>query len=190
MAGEEDIELVLDEARQAMDKTVQSLRKDSLRIRTGRASTALLDGVMADYFDAPTPLNQLANLTTPDARLIVISPYDKTAAPAIEKAILGSGLGLTPNSDGSVIRISIPALTEERRKDLVKQVKKLAEDHKVGVRDARRDSLAMLKDLENEGGLGKDDRHRGEKQVQDLTNSFIAKIDDLCAEKEKEVLEV
>jgi len=190
MAGEEEVELVLEEARQAMEKTVQSLRKDSLRIRTGRASTSLLDGVMVDYFDTPTPLNQLANLTTPDPRLIVISPYDKSAMQGIEKAILASDLGLTPSSDGSVIRISIPALTEERRKDLVKQVKKMAEDHKVGVREARRDSIAMLKDLESEGGLGKDDRHRADKQVQDLTDGFIAKIDELCAEKEKEVLEV
>jgi ribosome recycling factor len=190
MAADEDVELVLEEARSAMEKTVGSLKKDLLRIRTGRASTALLDGVMVDYFDAPTPLNQLANLTTPDPRLIVVSPYDKSAAPGIEKAIHASDLGLTPSNDGSVIRIAIPPLTEERRKDLVKQVRKMAEDHKVSVREARRDSIAMLKDLENEGGLGKDERHRADKQVQDLTDSFAAQIDDVGAEKEKEVLEV
>jgi ribosome recycling factor len=189
-AADDDIALVLEEAGSAMEKTIQSLKKDLLRIRTGRASTALLDGVTVDYFDTPTPLNQLANLTTPDPRLIVISPYDKSAAPGIEKAIFGSDLGLTPTNDGSVIRISIPPLTEERRKDLVKQVKKIAEGHKVGVREARRDSLAMLKDLESDSGLGKDDRHRADKQVQDLTDSFTAKIDEVAAEKEKEVLEV
>ncbi len=187
--ADDDVALVLDEAREAMDKTIQSFRKELQRVRTGRASTTLLDGVMVDYFDAPTPLNQLANLTTPDLRLIVISPYDKSASANIEKAILASDLGLTPSNDGSVIRIAIPPLTEERRKDLVKQVHKMAEDHKVGVREGRRDAISMLKDLESEG-LGKDDRHRGEKSVQDLTDEFTARVDELTAEKEKEVLEV
>ena len=191
MAGaEDDVAVVLDEARSAMEKTVQSFRKELLRVRTGRASTALLDGVLVDYFDASTPLNQLANLTTPDPRLIVINPYDKSASAGIEKAILASGLGLTPSNDGSVIRIAIPALTEERRKDLVKQVRKTAEGHKVGVREGRRDAIAMLKDLESDSGLGQDDRRRAEKKVQDLTDESIAKIDALTAEKEKEVLEV
>ena len=189
-AGDEDVALILDEAKSAMDKTVQSLKKDVQRVRTGRASTALLDGVMVDYYDTPTPLNQLANLTTPDPRLIVISPYDKSATQGIEKAIHASDLGLTPSNDGSVIRISIPPLTEERRKDLVKQVRKMAEVHKIGLREARRDAIALLKDLESEGGLGQDERHRADKQVQDLTDSFTAKIDALAAEKEKEVLEV
>lgn len=189
MADDDDVGLVLGEAREAMDKTIQSFRKELQRVRTGRASTALLDGVMVDYFDTPTPLNQLANMTTPDPRLIVISPYDKSAMANIEKAILASDLGLTPSNDGSVIRIAIPALTEERRKDLVKQVRKMAEDHKVGVREGRRDAISMLKDLESDG-LGKDDRHRAEKSVQDLTDEFIAKVDALTAEKEKEVLEV
>ena len=189
MADESDVELVLEEARDAMDKTIQSFRKDLTRVRTGRASTNLLDGVMVDYFDTPTPLNQLANLTAPDARLIVVSPYDKSASAGIEKAIVAANLGVTPSNDGSVIRISIPALTEERRKDLVRQVRKLAEEHKVGVREGRRDGIAMLKDLENDG-LSKDDRHRAEKSVQDLTDQFVAKVDELTAEKEKEVLEV
>ena len=187
--ADEDAGLVLDEARDAMDKTVQSFRKELQRVRTGRASTALLDGVMVDYFDTPTPLNQLGNLSVPDPRLLVISPFDKGASANIEKAILASGLGLTPSNDGSVIRIAIPALTEERRKDLVKQVRKIAEDHKVGVRESRRDAISMLKDLEGDG-LGKDDRHRAEKSVQDLTDQFVAKVDELMAEKEKEVLEV
>ena len=187
---DEDVRVVLDETREAMEKSVQSFRKELQRVRTGRASTSLLDGILVEYFGSPTPLNQLANLTTPDPRLIVISPYDKSALAAIEKAILASDLGLTPNNDGSVVRIAIPPLTEERRKDLVKQVRKMAEEHKVGVREGRRDAISMLKDLESEGGLGKDDRHRAEKSVQDLTDAFIAQVDQLTAEKEKEVLEV
>ena len=188
--ADEDVELVLGETSDVMDKTIQSFRKDLQRIRTGRASTNLLDGVMVDYFDTPTPLNQLANLTTPDPRLIVVSPYDKSASAGIEKAILASDLGLTPSNDGSVIRIAIPQLTEERRKELVKQVRKMAEGHRVGLREGRRDAIGMLKDLENDGGLGKDERHRAEKGVQDLTDQFTAKVDELTAEKEKEVLEV
>ena len=187
--ADEDVGLVLDESREAMDKTIQSFRKELQRVRTGRASTTLLDGVMVDYFDTPTPLNQLANLTTPDPRLLVISPYDKSAFANIERAILASDLGLTPSSDGSVIRIAIPTLTEERRKDLVKQVGKLAEDHKVGIREGRREAISLLKELENDG-LGKDDRRRAEKSVQDLTDEFTARVDELTAEKEKEVLEV
>jgi ribosome recycling factor len=188
--ADEDVELVLSETSEAMDKTIQSFRKDLQRIRTGRASTNLLEGVMVDYFDAPTPLNQLANLTTPDPRLIVVSPYDKTASAGIEKAILASDLGLTPSNDGAVIRIAIPQLTEERRKELVKQVRKMAEGHRVGLREGRRDAISMLKDLETDGGLGKDDLHRAEKTVQDITDQFTTKVDELTAEKEKEVLEV
>jgi len=187
--ADDDVGLVLEAGREAMDKTIQSFRKELQRVRTGRASTMLLDGVMVDYFDTPTPLNQLANLTTPDPRLIVISPYDKSASANIEKAILASDLGLTPSNDGSVIRIAIPSLTEDRRKELVKQVGKLAEDHKVGVREGRRDAISLLKELENDG-LGKDDRRRAEKTVQDLTDEFTEKIDVLTAEKETEVLEV
>lgn len=187
--ADDDVGLVLEETRESMDKSIQSFRKELQRIRTGRASTNLLDGVIVDYFDTPTPLNQLANLTTPDPRLIVISPYDKSASANIEKAILASDLGLTPNNDGSVIRIAIPPLTEERRKDLVKQVRKMAEDHKVGIRESRREAISLLKDLESDG-LGKDDRHRAEKSVQDLTDQFIVRVDELTADKEKEVLEV
>jgi len=187
--ADEDVQLVLDEASEAMDKAIKSLRHDLLSVRTGRASTALLDGISVDYFGAPTPLNQLANLSTPDPRLLVIAPFDKSTMQAIEKAIQTSDLGLTPTNDGKVIRISIPPLTEERRRDMVKQVKKLAEEHKVGVRESRRAAIAMLKDLENEG-LPRDDRHRAERQVQELTDAHVAKIDEIAAAKEKEVLEV
>jgi len=189
MADSEDVELVIDEAKEAMDKSVASFRKDLLKVRTGRANTSLLDGLTVDYFGSPTQLNQLANLTAPDPRMLVVNPYDKAALGDIERAIQSSDLGLTPANDGKLIRISIPALTEERRKGLVKQVRKKAEEHKVGVREGRRDALAMLKELESDG-LPKDDRHRAEKSVQDLTDGYIGKIEELTAQKEKEVLEV
>ena len=189
MAGEEDVALVLDEAREAMEKALESLRRDLLKVRTGRASPALLDGIQVDYFGTLTPLNQLANLTAPDPRLLVIAPYDKGAMSGIDRAIQISDLGLTPTNDGKVIRLAIPPLTEERRKDLVKQVRKMTEDHKVGIREARRDSLSLLKDLGGDG-LPKDDKRRAEKKVQDLTDQYIGKVDEMSAQKEKEVLEV
>jgi len=188
-ADADDVGVVLQEAGDGMDKAVASLRKDLRKIRTGRASTALLDGIHVDYYGTATPLNQLANLTVPDPRMIVISPYDKGSLSGIERAIQASDLGLTPQNDGKVVRISVPPLTEERRKDLVRQVKKIAEEHKVGVREARRDALSMLKDLQSDG-LSEDDRHRGEKQVQDLTDQHVRRIDELADAKEKEVLEV
>ena len=188
--AEEDIALVRDEAVVAMEKAVRGLRADLQKVRTGRASTALLDGVQVDYYGSPTPLNQLSNMSTPDPRLIVVSPYDKSVLGAIEKAILASDLGLTPSSDGKVVRIPIPPLTEERRKELVKQVHRTAEDHKVGVREARRDALSMLKDLESDGSVPTDDKRRGEKLVQTLTDERIAKIDEMTAQKEEEILQV
>ena len=189
MADEEDVGAVIDEGRDAMEKALERFGKELTKIRTGRASTSILDGVTVDYFDTPTQLNQLATLSVPDPRMIVISAFDKTAIPLIEKAIQSSDLGLTPSNDGKVIRLQIPPLTEERRKVLVKQVRKVAEDHRIRVRDARRDSLSMLKDLEDDG-LSKDDRHRAEKKVQEVTDEFVKKIDDLTAQKEKDVLEV
>jgi ribosome recycling factor len=186
----EDVSVAIDEAKEAMEKSVRSLRRDLQRVRTGHASTALLDGIQVDYYGSPTPLNQLANLSVPDPRLIVISPYDKGALQGIEKAIQASDVGLTPNNDGKVVRIAVPPLTEERRKELVKQCRKMAEEHKVGVREARRDGLSMLKDLESEGGLPADERHRAEKQMQDLTDEYVKKIDEMTAQKEQEVLEV
>lgn len=189
MADEADVNVLFEEARDAMDKAIEHFRKELKKVRTGRASTSLLDGLNAEYFGTSTPLNQLATLAAPDPRMIVISPFDKSAISAIEKAIHASDLGVSPSNDGKVIRLSIPPLTEERRKNLVKQVKKIAEEHKVRVRDARRDALAMLKDLEDDG-LSKDDRHRAEKKIQDLTDDHAKKIDELTAQKEKEVLEV
>ncbi len=186
----EDLELVHGEAKQAMDRSVLGLRAELQKVRTGRASTALLDGIQVEYYGTQTPINQLANMSTPDPRLIVISPYDKSAIGAIEKAVLASNLGLTPSSDGKVVRIPIPPLTEERRKDLVKHVHRLAEDHKVGVREARRDALALIKDLESEGAVPADDRRREEKRIQTLTDERIQKIEEMVVSKEEEILQV
>lgn len=189
MAEDEDVQAVIDEGRQSMDKALERFHKELKRVRTGRASTSLLDGIAIDYHGVDTPLKQLATLSVPDPRMIVISPFDKSSIPQIEKAIQSSDLGVTPSNDGKVIRIQIPPLTEERRKQLVKQVRKIAEDHRIRVRDARRDCLSLLKDLEDDG-LSKDDRHRAEKKVQDVTDEYVGKIDDLTAQKEKDVLEV
>ena len=188
--AEEDLELVYEEAKEAMEKSVKSYRKDLLRIRTGRARPSLLDGITIAYYGAQTPLNPLANLSAPAPRMLVVTAFDKSSLGDIERAIQASELGLNPANDGKVIRISIPPLTEERRKELVKQVRKSAEEHKVGVREARRDAIAMLKDLEGDGSLPKDDRHRADKHVQDLTNDYTGQIDQLTEQKEQEVLEV
>lgn len=189
MADEEDVVAAIDEARESMGKAVERFGKELTKIRTGRASTSILDGITVDYFGTSTPLNQLATLSVPDPRMIVVSPFDKSAIVSIERAIHGSELGLSPNNDGKVVRIQIPPLTEERRKVLVKQVRKIAEDHRIRVREARRDALTLLKGLE-EDGLSKDDRHRAEKKVQDLTDEFVKKIDGQTQQKEKDVLEV
>lgn len=186
----EDVALVTDEAKQAMEKAVRSFRADLQKVRTGRASTALLDGIQVDYYGTPTPLNQLANLTIPDPRLIVIAPYDKGSMQAIEKAILVSDLGLTPSNDGKVVRIPIPALTEERRKELVKHVNRAAEDHKVGVREGRRDALSMLKELIADGSVPQDEGRQAERKVQSLTDDYVKKIDEMTAAKEEEILQV
>ena len=188
--ADEDADLVREEATNAMEKSLRGLRAELQKVRTGRASTALLDGIQVDYYGTPTPLNQLANMSTPDPRLIMVSPYDKGSINAIEKAILASDLGLTPSNDGKVVRIPIPPLTEERRKELVKHVHRLAEDHKVGVREGRRDALSMLKDLENEGAVPADDRRREEKKIQGLTDDYVKKIDEMTAQKEEEILQV
>ncbi len=187
--SDEDVGVVLGEAKEAMEKAVRSLSAELQKVRTGRANTSLLDGIQVDYYGTATPLNQLANMSVPDPRLIVIAPFDKGAMPAIERAVQISDLGLTPANDGRVIRIPIPPLTEERRKELVKRVKKVAEDHKVGIREARRDSLSMLKDLESDG-LSSDDRRRAEKRIQDLTDAQVARIDEMSGDKEQEVLQV
>jgi len=187
--ADEDVAMVLEEANAGMDKALRSLRAELQKVRTGRASASLLDGIQVDYYGTPTPLNQLANLSTPDPRLIVINPYDKASFQEIEKAIQKADLGLSPSNDGKVVRVPVPPLTEERRKELVKHVHRLAEDHKVGVREARRDALALLKDLVAEG-LSEDAKRREEKKIQALTDDHVKKIDQLAASKEEEILQV
>lgn len=186
----DDANAVIDAAKESMEKSIASLKHDLQRVRTGRANPQLLDGIRVDYYGTPTPLNQMANLTTPDPRLIVIAPYDRGMIASIEKAIQTSNLGYTPNNDGKVVRIPIPPLTEERRRELVKQLHKIAEEHKLGVREARREALQVLKEMENDGVLPADDKHRCDKKVQDLTDEHVKKIDEVSAAKEKEILQV
>ena len=181
---------ILREAEKKMDATVADTRHRLATVRTGRASLAVFDGVVVDYYGTPTPLNQVANLSVPDATLIVAQPFDPSTIGAIEKAIQASNLGVNPSNDGKLIRIPVPPLTEERRKDLVKQVKKGAEGHKIGVREARRTAVSMLKDLETESGLSTDDRRRAEKTIQDLTDENVKKIDEMTQQKEEEILQV
>ena len=188
--ADEDLSVVIDEARSGMEATIERFRSQLQRVRTGRASTGLVESLKVNCYGTATPLNQIANISVPDPRTVAISPYDPTVLPDIEKAVLASDLGISPANDGKVVRLAIPPLTEERRKDLVKQVKKIAEEHKVRIREARRDANAMLKQMESDGELPKDDRRRAEKDVQDLTDEFIKKADDTSSQKEKEILQV
>ena len=180
---------IYQDTRESMEKTITSLTKELNRVRTGRANLSLLDGIRVDYYGTLTPLNQMASLSVPESRLIMIQPWDATVIKAIEKAILKSDLGLTPSSDGKIIRIAIPPLTEERRKQLAKSVHKTCEDHKVAIRNLRRDANEMLKGLKKDGDISEDDAFRGQDQVQKITDEFIAQIDTIYQEKEKEILE-
>ena len=173
-----------------MDRTIEALRKEFSSIRTGRASLALLDGIMVNYYDTLTPLQQLASLSIPESRQMAIQPWDPKTIPDIEKAILKSDLGLTPMNDGKMIRMSIPLLTEERRKQLVKIVKKKAEEAKVAVRNIRRDANEELKKLEKEKHLSEDEVKKAQDVIQKITDSYIARVDDVLANKEKEIMEV
>ncbi len=179
-------EIVAD-AQESMDKAVESFNRDLGKLRTGRANLQMLDGIRVEYYGTPSPLNQVAALNIPDPRLITIKPWDKTLLTAVEKAIVGSNLGLTPNNDGEIIRLPIPPLTGERRQDLVKQLKRQAEDARVVVRNVRRDANSMIKDLEGES---EDSQHRSLKTVQDLTDKVMKRIDGITDTKEVEIMEV
>ena len=181
---------VIDLARSEMEKTVEAFRHELTKVRTGRASTGLVDSLYVMYYGAKTPIRQVASLAAPEPRLIIITPYDKTALHEIEKSIQASDLGLTPQNDGKVIRIPIPELTQERRKELAKHVKKIAEDHRVGVRNHRRDANDMLKDLHKEKKISEDDVRGAEAKVQQFTTEFIEKLDKVLAAKEAEIMEV
>jgi len=180
----------LDEARNRMSKSVEATRNELVTVRTGRASPHLLDRIQVDYYGAQTPLRQLAQISATEARLLTVTPYDKNSIKAIEKAIMESDVGLTPSNDGNVIRLSIPELTEERRKELVKVVHGIAEQGRVGVRNIRRDVMHDLRELKSEGEVGSDDEHRAETELQKLTDARIGEIDQLLAGKEEEILEV
>jgi ribosome recycling factor len=183
-------EVFFTELQKEMEKSVTAFRKDLSKLRTGRASTALLEGVMADYYGSPTPLNQLAGLTAPEPRLLVVQPYDKGAIVNIEKAILKSDLGLNPNNDGKVIRIPIPELTEERRKELVKHVKKIAEEFRVSIRNHRRLAIEKLKEIAKKKEITEDDLKHSQDRVQRITDDFVGRIDKVLKTKEDEIMEV
>jgi ribosome recycling factor len=183
------IESTLQETKDRMAKTITDLENELKRVRTGRASLSLLDGIRVDYYGTKTQLNQMASLSVPESRLIVIQPWDVSAIKEIEKAILKSDLGLTPSSDGKLIRISIPPLTEERRKELVKVVGKMCEEHKVATRNIRRDSNELLKGFKKDGDISEDDAFKAQDGVQKITDEYINRIDEVYKNKEKEILE-
>lgn len=185
-----DIDSLLLDTEERMEKAVAALDRDFAKLRTGRATTALVDGVKADYYGTPTPISQMASVAVPDSRTLTIQPWDKAGIAAVEKAILKSDLGLTPINDGKIIRINIPPLTEERRKELVKVSRKYGEEAKVAVRNVRRDANDVLKKAEKDKEITEDELKRGQDEVQKLTDKFVAEVDGRCAAKEKEIMEI
>ena len=177
-------------ASAGMSKALESFKRDLSKVRTGRASLSLLDDIKVDYYGTPTPLNQVGSLAVPEPRLITIQPWEKNLIGEIEKAILKADLGLNPNSDGQVVRLVFPPLTEERGKEMVKQVKRMGEDAKVGIRNVRREANDTLKKLEKDKEITEDEQKRGEKEIQDLTDDFVARVDTVIGEKEKDLMEI
>ncbi len=181
---------LLDDARHRMDKAVEAVRAEFTTVRSGRASVGLLDRIHVDYYGTSTPLKQLANVAAPEPRLLTVQPYDKSAMKAIEKAIRESDLGVNPGNDGTIIRLPVPALTEERRRELVKLIHRLGEDGKVAVRNVRRDCMKDLKELVHDGEVGEDAEKRAEEHLQKLTDEHTHRVDELVKNKEAEILEV
>jgi len=181
---------VLASCKQEMEQTIAAFKKELSHVRTGRANTALLDGIMVEYYGAKTPLNQVATLSVPDPTLLVIQPYDKSVVAAVEKAIRASDLGLNPQNDGKLIRVPIPPLNEERRRELVKHTRKLAEDYRVSVRNHRRDALEMLKELEKEREITEDDRRHGSEKVEAVTKDAVERLERTLKAKEDEIMAV
>jgi ribosome recycling factor len=179
-----------EDCKARMQKSIDSLEKDFSKLRTGRASTALVDSILVEYYGTPTPLNQVASVSIPDSRSISISPWDRSAFAGIEKAILKSDLGLTPVNDGRAIRINIPPLTEDRRKELVKMAKKYTEETKVAIRNVRRDLNDTLKKMESDKEISEDEMHRAQDEVQKITDDFVKNADTVFADKEKEIMEI
>ena len=178
------------DSEDGMKKAVESFKRDLLKIRTGRANASMLDGIKVDYYGTPTPVNQVATVQVVDARLITVKPWEKNMIPVIDKAIRASDLGINPVADSELVRLPIPPLTQERRKELAKVVNKQTEEARVAVRSARRDAMEMIKDAEKEKQITEDQRKAGEKQVQDLTDKYIAAIEDISKAKEKEIMEI
>ena len=181
---------VLEDGDKRKQRSVEALKKELSTIRTGRANSAVVEGVMVDYYGTLTPLNQLASITVPEARLLVVQPWDRRSLPAVEKAILKYGLGLNPINDGNVLRLAIPQLTEERRRDLVRLVRKKVEDGRVEVRNIRRDILEQLRRMEKAKDVSQDESKRAQEQLQRMTDLYVAQMDALAGDKEKEVMEV
>ena len=180
---------IYQDARESMGKTIIALNNELSRVRTGRANLSLLDGIRVDYYGTPTPVNQMASLSVPESRLITIQQWDVSVIKDIEKALLKSDLGLTPSNDGKIIRLANPPLTEERRKQLANSVHKICEDHKIAIRNIRRDANELLKSLKKDGDIAEDEAFKGQDQVQKITDEFVKQIDDIFKEKEKEILE-
>jgi ribosome recycling factor len=184
------IQSIYEDTIDRMDKTIAACKNELSKIRTGRASLNLLDNVRVDYYGTLTPLNQVAALAVPESRLITIKPWEMSILKEIEKAILKSDLGLTPSNDGKIIRISIPVLTEQRRKELVKVINKICEEYRVGIRSIRRDSNELIKGMKKDGDIAEDQAFKAQDQIQKITDEHIKKVDDLYKEKEKEILEL
>jgi ribosome recycling factor len=180
---------ILSDLKTSMEETIDSLKRELAKRRTGRANVAILDGIRVDYYGTKSPLNQVASVQVPDSRLITIKPWEKTMVQVIERAILQSSIGLTPSSDGEIIRIPIPPLTEERRRDLVKDIKRVGEEAKVGLRNQRREANEMLKEFEKDKEISEDELHKGLEKIQETTDGFVGKVDELVSVKEKEILE-
>lgn len=181
---------LLKKTEERMDKSVNSVGREFATVRAGRANTSILDRITVDYYGVPTPIQQIASVSVPEGRVLQIQPWDTSTLKLIEKAIQISDIGINPNNDGRVIRLIFPPLTEERRKDLVKEVKKMAEDGKVAVRSVRRDAIEKLKAMKKDNTITEDDQANGEKKIQNLTDKYCAEIDTLLAAKEKEILEI
>ena len=184
------IKKVMKTTEEKMEKAFQNTKKEFNTVRTGRARPSLVENIMVDYYGTQTPINQLANISAPEARQLIIEPFDKNVIENVEKAIMKENLGLTPNNDGNLIRINIPQLTEERRKELVKIVNEKAEDGRIAIRNIRREANDQLEDLEDDGTISEDNYHRGLENIQELTDEYIDKIDKLLERKKEEIMEV
>jgi ribosome recycling factor len=181
---------ITNDAEEGMKKAVDAFKRELVKIRTGRANTSMLDSIRVDYYGTPTPVNQVATVAVVDARLITVKPWEKSMIPVIDKAIRASDLGINPVSDADLVRVPIPPLTQERRRDLAKTVGKQTEEARVAVRAARRDAMDMIKEAEKDKQISEDERKKGETKVQELTDKYIASVDDIAKNKEKEIMEL